>query len=152
MAPELGSRSRAEPRPWWRNLRGPIAILLKDLQDPKPMVRRRAAEALARMGDRRAVAALCFCAKDSAWEVRRACVGALDRLGGDAVLKALHRAGRDGHPVVRLAAAEAIGRHGDAGSVAVLAAMREYTERYGTARDLAVVDEAIARLAARLGS
>jgi HEAT repeat protein len=149
-SPELGTRPVAEKRPWWRSLKGPIAVLLSDLSDPKPMVRRRAAEALARLGDRRAVSALAACARDPHWEVRRACVKALDRLGGDAVLKPLHRAARDGHPLVRLAAAEAIARHGDASSVEVLSAMGEYAERYGSPGDKTALAAAIRQLEGRL--
>lgn len=149
-SPELGTRPVVEKRPWWRSLKGPIAILLSDLSDPKPMVRRRAAEAIARQGDRRAVAALAERARDPHWEVRRACVKALDRLGGDAVLKPLHRAGRDGHPMVRLAAAEAIARHGDATSLPVLQAMREYAERYGAPGDQSAIAAALRQLEARL--
>jgi HEAT repeat protein len=152
LSPELGTRPVVEKRPWWRNLKGPIAVLLADLSDPKPMVRRRAAEALARLGDRRAVSALVACARDPAWEVRRACVKALDRLGGDAVLKPLHRAGRDGHPVVRLAAAEAIARHGDATSVPVLRAMLEHAERYGLPADRAAVEAALRQVEERLNA
>ncbi|MFN3431638.1 MAG: HEAT repeat domain-containing protein [Candidatus Sericytochromatia bacterium] len=151
LSPELGSRPLAGPnRPWWRSLKGPIAVLLTDLADPTPMVRRRAAEALARLGDRRAASALAICARDPAWEVRKACVKALDRLGGDGALKALHRAGRDGHAVVRLAAAEAIGRHGDASSLPVLKAMLDYAERYGTAADRVAIAEALAQVEARV--
>ena len=150
LSPELGTRPVVEKRPWWRNLKGPIATLLADLNDPKPMVRRRAAEALARLGDKRAASALAACARDSSWEVRRACINALDRLGGDAVLKPLHRAGRDGHPVVRLAAAEAIARHGNASSLPVLEAMLEHAERYGTSGDRAAIAAALQQVAQRL--
>lgn len=151
LAPELGSRLQAgSNRPWWRSLKGPIAVLLTDLADPTPMVRRRAAEALARLGDRRAVSALAICARDPAWEVRKACVKALDRLGGDGILKALHRAGRDGHAVVRLAAAEAIARHGDASSLPVLKAMLDYADRYGTPGDRLAIAEALRQVEARV--
>jgi HEAT repeat protein len=152
LAPELGTRPQRDAgrRPWWRSLKGPIAVLLTDLGDPTPMVRRRAAEALARLGDRRAVSALALGVRDPAWEVRRACVKALDRLGGDGVLKTLHRAGRDGHAVVRLTAAEAIGRHGDATSLPVLRAMLEYAEKYGTAGDRVAIAAALRLVEARL--
>lgn len=151
LAPEMGSRPQAgSKRAWWHSLKGPIAVLLGDLSHATPMVRRRAAEALARLGDRRATSALAACARDPHWEVRRACVTALDRLGGDNVLKALHRAARDGHVLVRLAAAEAIAHHGDASSLPVLEAMREYAERYGNASDQVAIGAALARLTERL--
>lgn len=152
LAPELGSRPQRETgrRPWWRSLKGPIAVLLTDLNDPTPMVRRRAAEALARLGDRRAISALVIGARDKRWEVRQACVKALDRLGGDGVLAALHRASKDGHAVVRLAAAEAIGRHGNGTSVPVLRGMLDYAEKYGTPGDRLVIAEALRQVEARL--
>lgn len=151
LAPELGSRKSQAHRPWWRNLKGPIGVLLADLASPNALVRRRAAEALVRLGDRRALSALAAGAGDPAWEVRLACLRALDRFGGDEAVLAFHRACRDGHAAVRLEAARALARHGTAASVGVLEQLLSYVTAYGLPRDRAVVESALAELKSRLG-
>ncbi|MDB5101562.1 MAG: lyase domain protein repeat-containing protein, partial [Cyanobacteria bacterium RYN_339] len=135
---------------WWRNLKGPIAVLLADLSVQSPRVRRRAAEALARLGDRRAVPALAQGLRDADWEVRLACIQALDRLGGDGVAEPLARATREGNARVRLAAADALAQHGDARGVAALEALAGYLEATGLETDRARVLAALTALKRRL--
>lgn len=149
LAPSLGAPPPAG-RAWWHSLKGPISVLLADLERGTPTVRRRAAEALVRMGDRRAVAALAERCRDEHPEVRLACVKALSRLGGDGALPALHRACRDGHAPVRLAAAEGLARLGDASSVAVLEALLAHARDYGLPPDVALIERALADLTRRL--
>lgn len=151
LAPELGTRKDTAHRPWWRNLKGPIGVLVTDLAAPNVLVRRRAAEALVRLGDRRALPALATGARDPAWEVRVACLRALDRFGGDEAVEAFHRACRDGHAAVRLEAARALAKHGTAGSVAVLEALLAYVTSYGLPRDRQEVESALLKLKQRLG-
>lgn len=150
LSPVLGTARTTERRPWWRNLKGPIAVLLTDFGDPSPRVRRRAAEALARLGDRRAVPALALGLKDPDWQVRLACIQALARLGGDGVAEPLARATREGNARVRLAAAEGLAQHGDARGLAALEALAAYLEAAGLESDRARVLAALATLKRRL--
>jgi ParB family chromosome partitioning protein len=154
LAPVLGTApTRGQgKRPWWLNLKGPIAVLLADLTAQSPRVRRRAAEALARRGDRRAVAALAQGLRDADWEVRLACIQALARLGGDGVAEPLARATREGNARVRIAAAEALAQHGDTRGLAALEALAGYLEAAGLEADRAKVLVALATLKQRLTS
>lgn len=150
LAPELGSTG-SKPRPWWRSLKGPIAVLLAGLESKTPTERRRAAEALARLGDRRAIPALSERVREDArWEVRKACVEALLALGGE-VQPGLHRALRDGHPAVRIAAAEGLAVHGSRASLQPMDDLLAYLQRFASASDVARVAAAIATLRSRLG-
>lgn len=146
LAPELGTPAGRGGRAWWRSLKGPIAVLLVDLEATSPLVRRRAIEALVRLGDRRAVPALTLTVRDPAWEVRRACVRALGRLGGDGAARALRIAVRDGHPAVRLAAAEALAGLRDAGALPLLEELARHMEAYGTPFEQARVNAALETL------
>ncbi|HEY9722532.1 MAG TPA: HEAT repeat domain-containing protein, partial [Oscillatoriaceae cyanobacterium] len=152
--PELAPALGATPplgRAWWHSLKGPISVLLADLERGTPTVRRRAAEALVRMGDRRAVPALAERCRDEHPEVRLACVKALARLGGDGALPALHRACQDSHAHVRLAAAEGVARLGNESSLGVLETLRGHACDYGLPSDVVAVERAIAELTRRLG-
>ena len=132
LAPALGTPARRAGRAWWRSMKGPIAVLLADLEAASPLVRRRAVEALVRLGDRRAVPALALTLRDPAWEVRRACARTLGRLGGDGATLALRGAMRDGHPLVRLTAAEALAALQDRGALPLLEELAAHLARYGT--------------------
>jgi HEAT repeat protein len=150
LAPVLGTTPGLGKRAWWRNLKGPISVLLADLGDASPRVRRRAAEALARLGDRRAVPALALGLRDPVWQVRLACIQALARLGGDGVAEPLARATREGNARVRLAAAEGLAQHGDARGLAALEALAAYLEAAGLETDRTRVLAALATLKRRL--
>lgn len=152
LAPALGSRPPAGVRPWWRSLKGPIGTLIADLEHASAIERRRAAQALVRLGDRRAVPALAVAARDPAFEVRKAAIAALAALGGDGVREPLHRACQDGHPAVRLEAAAGLVAHGDRSSVVVLEALAEHARRFGLPADLVRVEAAIAGLRSRLAA
>jgi HEAT repeat protein len=67
------------------------------------------------------------------------------------MLQALHRACQDGHPLVRLAAAEGVARHGDPSSREVLTQLAAYVGSYGTLADRKAIAEAQRRLEERLG-
>jgi hypothetical protein len=146
LAPALGTPPGRGGRAWWRSLKGPIAVLIADLEATSPLVRRRAAEALVRLGDRRAVPALALAARDPAVEVRRACVRALGRLGGDGAAVALRRSMRDAHPAVRLAAAEGLAGLGDAAALPLLEELARHLAAYGSAHERERAAAAIARL------
>ncbi len=146
LAPELGTPARRGGRAWWRNLKGPIAVLLADLEAASPLVRRRAVEAMVRLGDRRAVPALTLAVRDPSWEVRRACVRALGRLGGDGAARALRIAVRDGHTAVRLTAAEALAGLPDAAAVPLVEELAKHMAAYGTPFEQARVNAALATL------
>lgn len=148
LAPALGSKAPRGKRAWWNNLKGPIAVLLADFADPHPRVRRRAVEALGRLGDRRATSALTQGLRDPAWEVRLACLHALVKLGAGTA--PLARATRDGHPPVRRAAAEALAAHGDARDVPALEAMVAYLAATAQDADRQHAEAALAALQTRL--
>jgi HEAT repeat protein len=139
LAPAMGGDARVDKRAWWRSLKGPIAVLLADLEADNPLVRRRAVEALARLGDRRAVPALARQLRDRDWKVRLACVQALGRLRGDGVISPLARATRDGHPRVRLGAAEILAVQGDPRGIAALDALLAYLDACGQSAEHAKV-------------
>lgn len=150
-SPTLGTPAPARRggRAWWRNLKGPIAVLLADLEAPSPLVRRRAAEALVRLRDRRAVPALAQAVRDKSWEVRRACALALGRLGGDGAAAALRIAARDGHAQVRLTAAEALAALGDVGAVPLLEEVVRHMGAFGTKHEQERAESALAALRRR---
>lgn len=146
LAPALGTPAGSLGRAWWRNLKGPIAVLLADLEAASPLVRRRAVEALVRLGDRRAVPALGLLGRDPAWEVRRAAARALGRLGGDGAVTALRAAMGDGHPMVRLAAAEALAGLRDGAALPLLEAFAAHLAQFGTKYEQGRLEAAIAAL------
>jgi HEAT repeat protein len=135
LSPTLGTAAITRRRPWWNNLKGPIAVLLPDLTDASPRLRRRAAEALARLGDRRAAPALALGLRDRTWEVRLACLEALLHLRADGLGEVLARGTLDGHPRVRLAAADALLVLGDARGIAPLEALEKYLSASGQETD-----------------
>ena len=152
LAPVLGSPAARGRRPWWNNLKGPIAVLLADLGATTPRVRRRAAEALARLGDRRAAPALAQGMRDRAWEVRLACLEALLQLSTDGLAAVLARATRDGNPRIRMAAAAALPNFGDAHGLQALEALEAYLDACGQEADCLSVSLRLSELRARLGS
>lgn len=86
--------------------------LLAFLRHDDPSVRRRAALAAGRIGDRLATAALMEGLKDKEVEVRRAAAQALGWIGSDEAVESLKAALADQDPAMRGRAAEALGRIG----------------------------------------
>ena len=149
LAPELGTPAgggRGGGRAWWRSLKGPIAVLLRDLEAQNPLVRRRAAEALVRLGDRRAVSALAHALRDPAPDVRMACARALGRMGDAAARGALRPLMRDARPAVRVAAAEALAALHDVEALPLVEALVAHFEAFGTPHEAARVAAIAARL------
>jgi HEAT repeat protein len=79
-----------------------VPVLLQTLQDPDPDVRQHAANALARIGDPRAVDPLLILLADPAGLVRYAVVAALGNLGDSRLLPALERIQANDHEMTVL--------------------------------------------------
>jgi len=91
-----------------RNIEAAVPSLLETLQDAEPKVRRTAAWALGRCGDRRAVGRLITLLKDEDASVQAAAAGALGEIGDPQASGALLAAVNDADGRVRAAAAKAV--------------------------------------------
>ena len=117
----------------------PVAVSVRQpdlvhlLSDPEPQLRRRAALAIGRVGQREGVAPLIEALTDQGVEVRQMAAFALGMLGDPAATAALEAALDDPAPLVQGRAAEALGRIGAAQSVEAIAtvARRHVTAAFG---------------------
>ena len=91
---------------------GPSAVpeLIRALRDSEYRVQSVAADALAKLGDRRAVEPLIAVLKDGEWLVRWSAAEALGKLGDARAVEPLQGLLGDEHPAVRTATAEALKR------------------------------------------
>lgn len=127
-----------------------VPALCGALKDRDWHVRARAAAALARTGDRRAVVPLCEALRDRSWSVRGQAVEALARMGDSrAVLPLIAVLNSGGWEIPRRAAA-ALGRTGDARAVLPLceALRKGYREAAAALGQIALRDPAPALRAA----
>jgi HEAT repeat protein len=96
---------------------GPVAALL---EDPKALVRMRAAQALALFPHRSVAAQLVAALDDASWPVRRFCARALGAIRARIAGRKLALLLRDPQPEVRREAATALGNIGDAAQLDAL--------------------------------
>ena len=97
-----------------------LPVLIQALADPRYPVRRNAAVALGKLGDRRAVTPLIPALQDASKRVRREVVRVLGELGDARAVEPLCAALVDGDETVRRAAAEALEELGDERAVNAL--------------------------------
>jgi len=106
-----------------KNVKG----LIKALRHEYEFVRWKAAEALGRIGDKRAVEPLIHALKDEDWYVRWKAAEALGRIGDKRAVEPLIQALKDEDSDVRREAAEALGKIGDKRAVeAVIKSLFEF--------------------------
>jgi len=118
-APSGGRRSKTAPPP-----PPPAPDLVALLSDPEGRVRRRAAQAIGRVGLAEGVAPLAaLLAGDRDAEVRQMAAFAMGLIGDRTAVEPLRAALRDPNPLVQGRAAEAIGLIGDAAAAPAIAAM-----------------------------
>ena len=104
-----------------------VPALIKALKDSDKDVRKAAAEALGKIGDKSAVPALIKALKDGYWQVRTAAAAALGKIGDKSAVPALIEALKDKDSDVRTAAAEALGTIGDTRAVpALIEALKDW--------------------------
>ena len=129
-APQKGGRARVPPPP-------PPPDLVPLLADPDPMVRRRAALAVGRVGLAGGVQPLIPLLKDADPDVRQMAAFGLGLIGDRSALPALQAALTDTSYVVRGRAAEALGQIGDPAAAPAIAAMAKDAAGQGSIGTLA---------------
>ncbi|MGB0582332.1 MAG: PVC-type heme-binding CxxCH protein, partial [Limisphaerales bacterium] len=102
---------------------GNVSAAVKLLQDPRPVVRDRACDLLARSGGRSVAALSGLRTESPVVEVRCSAVWILHQIGTRPALVAIQEALDDPHPEVRIAAAKSIGLTGGTASFERLHAM-----------------------------
>ncbi len=128
--PQKGRRARVPPPP-------PPPDLVPLLGDPDPLMRRRAALAIGRVGLVAGVQPLLPLLKDADPDVRQMAAFALGLIGDRSASAPLQAALTDTSYVVRGRAAEALGQIGDAGSAPLIAMMAKQAAEQGKVAALA---------------